>query len=272
MTGRILAGLATASWLLAVAATPAAADGAFERQVLVERAAEIVTRFAHNPAMLWFRSNLREARGLLIVPRLLKGGFIVGGSGGSGVLLARDPVSGGWSPPAFYTLGSITVGLQVGGEVSEIVMMVMTDRGLDSLLGSTATLGGDISVAAGPIGIGAKASLADIIAYSRSRGLYGGINLEGAVIVTRDSWNHAYYGRRVIPSDILIRRTVSNPEALGLQQTLAGLSGGGFTGASIVPATSPPARIVRPAASDLAPPPPSRDDGIVSEPLPLYRR
>lgn len=260
-------GLATALWLVVPSATPSAAD-AFERQVLVDRAARIVGRFADNPAMLWFDTNIRKAHGVLIVPRLKKGGFIVGGSGGSGVLLARDPRNGQWSPPAFYTIGSITIGLQAGGEISEIILLVMTKRGLDSLLGSTATLGGDISVAAGPVGLGAKGALADIIAYSRSRGLYGGVNIEGAAIVTRDSWNHGYYGRRVIPSDILVRRVVDSRKADGLRQAVARVANGG----QIVPATpQQPRRLAPRPSADLAPPVRNHDNGVVSEPLPWRR-
>jgi len=274
--GTLAVSLLTAAAFVA----PASADR-FERQVLIDRAGYIMERFANNRAMFWFRSNVRKAYGVMIVPRLKKGGFIVGGSGGSGVLLALDQQTGEWSPPAFYTIGSLTVGLQAGGEVSEIVLLVMTKRGLDSLLGSTATLGGDISVAAGPIGLGAKGSTADIVAFSRTRGFYGGINIEGAAIVTRDSWNHDYYGGRVTASDILIRRTVHNPKAEGLRQIVAKVAG---TGGGDRPATPRPLAQGRPDAppplasrqgytppqgsNDLPPPPQVRDDSVTSEPLP----
>ena len=264
----LFAGLIAILWLGAAYTTPAAADK-FERQVLVDRSGYIIERFANNPLMGWFRSNIRKAQAVLIVPRLRKGGFIVGGSGGSGVMLARDDRTGQWSPPAFYTMGSVTFGLQAGGEVSEIVLLIMTKAGLDGLLSDTAKLGGDISVAAGPIGLGAKAATADVIAFSRTRGFYGGINVEGAVIVTRDSWNRSYYGRRVSPSEILIRRTVSNPKAENLRTVVARVGGTG-TQSQIVPATPQTTQNQR-IQSDTEPPPARQSQGVDAESLPWRR-
>jgi lipid-binding SYLF domain-containing protein len=94
------------------------------------------------------RDNVRNAKGVLIIPRLLKGGFIFGGSGGSGALLARDAQTGAWSYPAYYTLGSVTVGPQIGGEAAELILMIMTQRGLDSMMASSVKLGADVEVAA----------------------------------------------------------------------------------------------------------------------------
>ena len=259
----VFVGLTAALWLLGAQTAPALADK-YERQILVDRSGYVVERFANNPLMGWFRSNVRKAQAVLIVPRLKKGGFIIGGSGGSGVLLARDTNSGQWSPPAFYTMGSVTFGLQAGGEISEIILLIMTKRGLDSLLSDTAKLGGDVSVAAGPVGLGAKAATADVIAFSRTRGFYGGINVEGAVILTRDSWNRGYYGQRVSPSDILIRSAVRNPRAENLRTVVARVGG---TNAQIVPATSRPAQNSN-LQRDTVPPPARRDDGVAAESLP----
>ena len=102
---------------------------------------------------------------------------------------------------------------------------MMTERGVNALMGSSVKLGGDVGVAAGPVGIGAAASTAnlsaDILSFSRSKGLYGGISLEGAVVAVRDSLNEAYYGKQVTPTDILVRHEVRNPHASGLIQAVA---------------------------------------------------
>ena len=137
---------------------------------IVDAAENSVEAFTIDPEMKWFRDNMTNAKAVFIVPQLVKGGFIFGGSGGSGVLLAKGD-GNIWSDPAFYTMGSGTLGLQIGVEVSEIILMVMTDRGIDALLTSSFKLGGDVSIAAGPIGAGAKAQTADIFAFSRTKGI-----------------------------------------------------------------------------------------------------
>jgi lipid-binding SYLF domain-containing protein len=166
------------------------------------------------------RALVKRSKGVLIYPQVLQGAFFVGASGGSGVFLARDPKSGEWSGPAFYTIGEASFGLQFGGRASEIVLVALTERGVNALLATSAKLGADAGVALGPVGIGAEAATAnlsaDIVSYSRSKGLYGGISVEGAVVVPRDGLNTAYYGQTVTPSEILIDRTVQNPQASGL--------------------------------------------------------
>lgn len=179
-----------------------------------------------DPNYIWFHENLDRAKGVLIFPHVLKGGFIFGGSGGTGVLLVRDERTGDWSQPAFYTLGSVTFGLQIGGEAAEVVMVAMTQKAIDSLLSSSFKLGGDVSVALGPVGGGAKANAtipnvtADFISFARSKGLYGGLNLEGSVVAVRDSLNEAYYGRYVRSVDIVVKRDVTNRRSAKLRETL----------------------------------------------------
>jgi lipid-binding SYLF domain-containing protein len=169
----------------------------------------------------WFQQHLQDAKGLLIYPQVIKGGFILGGSGGTGVLVVKDPKTHDWSQPAFYTIGSVTFGLQIGGEASQIVVLAMSQKAIDSLLSSSFKLGGDISVALGPVGGGAKENItADFISFAKSKGLYAGINLEGSVVNVRDSLNTAYYGRQVTPADILIRKEVSNEGSNELRATL----------------------------------------------------
>lgn len=184
-----------------------------EAEALVEKSTTVVSSFTADPDLDWFRKNVYRAQAVLIIPQNLKGAFLVGGAGGSGVLLARDIKTGQWSYPAFYTLGSLSIGLQAGAESSEIILMVMTERGMESMLTSSFKLGADVTLAAGPVGVGAKAKTADIISYARAKGVFAGVSLDGAVVKTRDGLNGAYYGRKVSPTDILIRRDAVNGHA-----------------------------------------------------------
>ena len=196
----------------------ASSDNESDLQALVDKANASAQRFAADPDMTWFRENLDDAQGILIIPTMFKGGYIIGGSGGSGVMLARQPELE-WSYPAFYTMGSVTLGLQIGGEVSEVVLVIMSKAGRDAMLTNDFKLGGDVSVAAGA---GAKAQTADVLAFSRTKGgLYGGLNIEGAVITTREDWNRTYYGEDVRAVDILISGTARNEGADALRKTVA---------------------------------------------------
>ncbi len=196
---------------MAVSVKPVKASGYEKQQALIDRATITFKSFVADPNMTWFRDHLASAKGLLIVPQLLKGAFIFGAEGGTGVLIARDEYTGKWSQPAFYTIGSVSFGLQAGAQSSQIILMIMTDSGLDALLSTSIKLGADVSIAAGPYGAGAKAETVDILAFARSKGLFGGISIEGAIITPKDSWNIAYYRKNVRPVDIIIRRIVSNP-------------------------------------------------------------
>jgi len=110
--------------------------------------------------------------------------------------------------------------------VSEAVTLVMTDKGMNSLLSSSFKIGGDASVAAGPVGAGAKADVvADLVTFSRSKGVYGGLNLDGTVVATDDKWNDAYFGKKVLPPDILVRANVSNKGADKLIAEIAKAAG-----------------------------------------------
>lgn len=201
---------------------PASADSLNEAQTLVLKSHAVFKSFMNDPGMVWFHENVHAARGILIVPQMLRGGFIVGGAGGSGVLLARSRGADRWSYPAFYTVGSLSVGLQIGADASELVLLVMTERGLNALLSTELKAGADISIAAGPIGQNAKAQTADVLAFGRAKGAFGGVSVEGSVIAPRDLWNIAYYGTPVSPFDILLRGEVSNPQAEPLRQAMPG--------------------------------------------------
>ena len=191
----------------------------------VEKARFTLDSFMSDSNMGAFRDLLKDAKGVLIVPQMLKGAFVVGASGGNGVLLVRDEKTGRWTGPAFYTLGGGSFGLQIGGEASEVILLAMTDRGINSLLANSFKLGADAGLAAGPVGVGVSAATAnlsaDILSFSRSKGLYGGISLEGAVVAVRGDWNDAYYGRNVSPADILVRHEVTNPHSAALISDLS---------------------------------------------------
>lgn len=197
-----------------------AADDFSKPEELVSKSTAVFKSFMTDPNMEWFKKNVNQAKGVFIVPQMLKGGFFIGGSGGSGALLAQDFKTGKWSYPAFYTMGSVTLGLQIGAEASEIILMVMSDKGLQAMLSTEFKLGGDASVAAGPVGAGSKVQTADILAFGRSKGAFVGLSIEGAVISPREKWNNQYYGKAVRPVDILVQQSVSNPGADPLRQAL----------------------------------------------------
>src|SRR5690242_12856338 len=161
---------------------------------LVADAQVTLNNFLRDPDQTWIQENLSRAKALLIAPQIVRAGFIFGGSGGRAVLVARDGRT--WAGPAFYDLATASVGFQAGVDVSEAVIVVMTDKGLNSLLSSTFKVGGDASIAAGPVGAGAKSTVnADLISFTRAKGVYGGLNLDGTVVHTNDAWNSAYYAR-----------------------------------------------------------------------------
>lgn len=187
---------------------------------LVQRATMVYRGFLQDPNMEWFQRNVGSARGIFIVPQMLRGGFIVGGSGGTGVLVAQDSSTAKWSYPAFYNMGSVSFGLQIGADASELILLIMTDRGLNAMLSTDFKLGADVAVAAGPVGASAKAQTADILAFGRSQGLYGGVSVEGAAISPLADWNRQYYGQAVQIFDILITRKWSNRQAEPLLQLL----------------------------------------------------
>ncbi|HVP87349.1 MAG TPA: lipid-binding SYLF domain-containing protein [Casimicrobiaceae bacterium] len=203
-----------AGWLLAsiLLVGSGAALAQAEQQKLVDDAAASFSNFMRDPDMSWLQQNIGRAKAVVISPALLKAGFIFGGSGGRAVVLAHDAKSGKWVGPAFYTMATASVGFQAGIQVSEALTLVMTDKGMNSLLSTSVKLGGDASVAAGPVGAGAKSDVvADFIAFSRAKGVYGGLNLDGTVIGISNDWNEVYYNKKgILPPDILVRLSAHN--------------------------------------------------------------
>ena len=229
-TKHILKVVRTASVALVVGAIivatfPAIARSAeaLEQQQLVDKARMTMETFGADssvgPAVRDFKGS---AKALYIVPQFLRGAFVFGGAGGSGVLLVRDEKTGQWSEPAFYTMGSASFGLQIGGDVSEMVLVVRNQKGLEEFYRTDFKLGADASIAVGPVGEGAsvKGLTGDIVAYARKKGAFAGISLEGAVIAVSDDSNNAYYGKPVRPTDIVVKHSVSNPKSADLRDTV----------------------------------------------------
>src|SRR5271156_3053801 len=159
---------------------------------------------------------LSGAKCVVIVPNLLKGGFIFGGKHGRGVATCRTPE--GWSAPAFVTIGGGSWGLQIGIEDVDLVMLVMNDRGLQHLLSSKFELNGDGSVAAGPVGRQATAGTdwklnTEVLSYSRSKGVFAGLTLEGAVVEQDNDSTRAIYGEHMKFRNILSGRATTPASA-----------------------------------------------------------
>jgi lipid-binding SYLF domain-containing protein len=208
---------------LLLSAAPAVAS---EQQELVDRSKILVDRLRRDSNMgKQVTEYLGRAKAVLIVPNLWRAGFFIGGSGGSGLLCARA-ADGSWSAPAFYGVGGGSFGLQIGAEMQELLLFVLTDGGLDKLMDNQAKIGADLTFALGPVGAGVGSATtpnfgADLIAFSSGIGLYGGLNLEGGLIATREEWNRIYYGEGATSREIIFNRKFDNPGAADLKAILA---------------------------------------------------
>ncbi|MEM8935128.1 MAG: lipid-binding SYLF domain-containing protein [Pseudomonadota bacterium] len=217
MTIRLLTILTALAVAIGLAVSPAAAKSKREKaEALVAEASETVAYFTDDSAYEALWELAPDAKAMVIMPKSWRGGFIFGGAGGNAVMVARTD-EGGWSEPTFFTIGTLSFGLQAGMESSEIILLVMTQRGMEQLLSTSVKLGGDLSLAAGPVGGGAKAQTVDVLAFARSRGLYGGMSLEGSILKARHSWNREYYGADVSPADIIYRGKAARPHSTLLQ-------------------------------------------------------
>jgi lipid-binding SYLF domain-containing protein len=214
----------TLGWLalsaLMLGSAQVVANDKADAEKTVNGAVSVLKNFSADPNLTWYRENIPKAKAVMIIPNLVKAGFIFGGSGGNGVVLARDEKTNMWKGPSFASAGSVSWGLQAGGSAAEVVMMALTEKGKNALLSNKFQAGADASVSAGPVGAGAQAATTDIVQFSRSKGLFGGLSLEGSVIAVRDSLNQAYYGKAVTPVDILIQGSVTNPKSDALIKAL----------------------------------------------------
>jgi len=163
---------------------------------------------------------LNKAECVVVFPSVKKAAFVVGGSYGRGVMTCRSGADfrGPWSPPAFFALEGGSFGLQIGGEATDFVLLVMNEKGAKSVMTSKVKLGGDASVAAGPVGRATSAETdvvlnAEILSWSRNKGLFAGISLEGSTLRSDDNANKNLYGKELNAKQIILQREVKTPPA-----------------------------------------------------------
>jgi SH3 domain-containing YSC84-like protein 1 len=202
---RLIAIVGCALFVLTGAPAEAKTDG---QQRVVERARLALDSFLDDPQFEYMRVYVQNAYAVLIVPEVLKAGFFLGAEYGFGVLLVRDPQTGNWGQPAFYSLYGGSFGVQFGGSMSDTVFTIMNEGAVDKLLAHKVKFGGDMEIALGRIGAGVGAATTtrfgeDVYAFSKSKGLYGGVTLDGTVVAPKHDWNEAYYGRPVDPTKIV---------------------------------------------------------------------
>lgn len=215
--------------LLALLQTACTGSTPGEQQTLVDRATLAAQEMMTQTISDGPRDLLRNAKGVMICPRIFKAGFFFGGEGGSCVLLARAG-NGTWSYPAFYTIGSASFGFQFGIEDNQLFMLIMTERGLAAVLDSQIKLGANAGIAVATLGAGIQGSTttavgADIVAFAASRGLFGGIALEGSVMSADTAWNQAYYNQSFASRQLVMQMQGSNPGADPLRGLLTRYGG-----------------------------------------------
>jgi lipid-binding SYLF domain-containing protein len=210
---------------LAVGVGLASAALASDQADLLRRATRTAENMQRDPAFGAARQMLHNARAVLIVPSLVKGGFIFGAEGGNGVLLAR--ARRGWSNPAFYTMGSASFGFQIGLEQAEIVLLIMSDRALRDVERSQFKFGAGAGLTVVTLSAGAEGATTpnlsgDIIIWTSATGAYGGLTLNGSIIKAREEWNDDFYGHSVSVPQILSGRA-RNPLANPLREELGSI-------------------------------------------------
>jgi lipid-binding SYLF domain-containing protein len=203
-----------------LAASGASAQTA--EQVVIDGARKTLEDLRRDKAFGNARQLLHQARAVMIVPKLIKGGFIVGGEGGNGVVMVRH--SHGWSDPAFYVIGAASFGLQAGLEQSELILLIMTQKGLDGVLRDNFKIGAQAGIAVATLGSGVEGALGgptlpDIVVWSSSTGLYGGLTIDGSVIRAEPNHDAAYYGRSIGTRGVLFGQ-VNSPRASALRREI----------------------------------------------------
>ena len=202
--------------LLFLALPTASAIAASEEAGRVESATEVLSKIMEIPESAIPPALLADAQGIAIVPGVIKVGLFVGGQYGRGVLVVRGK-GGAWSNPVFISLTSGSIGWQIGAESTDFVIVFKTPRSVEGIMKGQYTLGAEAAAAAGPVGRSVKASTdielkAEIYSYSRSRGLFAGVSLEGSSLQIDDKSNAAYYEKEnVHPSGILSGKEVKTP-------------------------------------------------------------
>jgi lipid-binding SYLF domain-containing protein len=207
-------------------AQPAAADPKDELERLT-KARETLNELVQTPDDRIPEHILQRAEAIVVIPNLVKGGFIVGAENGKGVMSIRDPKTGGWSAPSFVAMTGGSVGWQIGVQSVDLVLLVMNKDGVDDLLASEFKLGGEGSVAAGPVGRTAQAATdatmgAKILAYSRAKGLFAGLSLQGSSLRDDKDANEDVYGREMSAKEVFAMTPPASlpAEVTRWQQTL----------------------------------------------------
>ena len=218
----------TISWLAALVIVLSAAGSLFGGEKETERLTSAATVFGEimsAPDKAVPKDVLDKADCVIIIPGMKKGGFIVGGHYGKGMVSCRNKAKNSWGAPAMLEMGGGSFGLQIGASAVDVVMLVMERGGMDSLLKDKFTLGGDASVAAGPVGREAAAETdaamkAKILSYSRSRGVFAGLELKGATLNQDGNANKALYGKEISAADILAGKVTTPATAKPVIQAL----------------------------------------------------
>jgi SH3 domain-containing YSC84-like protein 1 len=207
---------------LTMLASPVVARAQSSQQVTIDGARKVLNDLRHDKAFGNAEQLIRQAKAVFIVPKLIKGGFIVGGEGGNGVLMVHH--HNGWSAPGFYAIGAASFGLQVGLEQSEMIMLIMTQKGLDGVLRDNFKIGAQAGISVVTLGSGVEgaiggASLPDVVVWSSSTGLYGGLTVDGSIIRAEPNMDAEFYGRSITAKDVLFG-SVQSPGAAVLRREM----------------------------------------------------
>jgi SH3 domain-containing YSC84-like protein 1 len=228
---RLLISILLAFLVATLFATASSAQGRDE-ELLIDKAVTTLRSMQNDPSFAPMRELLKSAKGVIVVPDLVKAGFFIGGAGGAGVMMAHDVGANEWTDPAFVNIGAASFGLQIGAEVSEIVLVILTPEALNALLINKVSLGAEAGMALGSYGgeretaTTSPALEKDILSFSYSRGLFGGFSLEGSLLLADEESNEAYYGRRVGSREIIVDRALSHPGSSTLRDLLSEIAGG----------------------------------------------
>jgi SH3 domain-containing YSC84-like protein 1 len=257
---------------LAVPLAPGFARAQGVEQTIVDRATLALNEMMTQTVSQDPHNMLQRARAVMICPRVFKAGFFFGGSGGDCVLLARAG-NGTWSYPSFYGIGSGSFGLQIGIEDSALLMLIMTGRGLNAVMDSQFKLGADASIAIATIGgsVGGATTAAvgaDILVYAETRGLFGGVSVEGSIMSLRSDMNQAYYGQAYSARQVVMQMVAANPGADPLREVLTRYGTPVAMPVAAAPAPPPPMAGPMQTGPGYAPAYPQTDQGYGGPPPP----
>ncbi|MGI9506488.1 MAG: lipid-binding SYLF domain-containing protein [Geminicoccaceae bacterium] len=212
---------------LSACASPGRQEASAARsERLVEQSSLVLREFLDDQQYQRMRVYVQNAYAIVVVPDLLKGGFLAGAERGTAVMLVRHPETGNWGQPAFYDVYGGSLGLQFGVQSSDVVLTIMNEGAVKKIVGSGVKLGADASIAAGQIGatVGAATTTRfgeDLYVFAKNKGLFGGFALDGTYVAAKDDWNAAYYGRPVQPWDVMSDfNIISGTKVASLHQAL----------------------------------------------------